>query len=313
MTIEMMPPVAGPRLPVPSPPKPGLAVPGLAVPGLSVPGLSVPGLSVPGLPGPRPPVTRLAGRYLLLNRRGHGAFGTVWAAEDERLRRNVVVKQVPWPEPGRSGRPRLGHAEAEALARVNHHGVPKVYDLITDELNQVDWIVMEALAGHDLDRTLGDAGPMPPAELTGLAAGLLDVLDAVHAAGLVHRDVKPANVHVCGESRFALTDFGLATGQDVASGYLVGSLPYLAPEILTRNAYHPATDLYALGATLFAAVLGHTPPSTMDDVVSGAPPLPGLRRDLRGHPLRALILGLVQPDPGDRADVETALGLLPRR
>jgi serine/threonine protein kinase len=206
----------------------------------------------------------VAGRYRLDSHLGSGGMGTVWRGWDEVLRRQVAVKEVTIA-------PGLPDAEAELLrerylrearatARLHHPAVVGVYDVIP-EPGRV-WIVMELVNARDLAAVLREDGPLEPTRVARIGLQLLDALDAAHAAGVLHRDVKPANVLIA-EGRTVLTDFGVAsvTGDSslTRTGQLVGSPAYLAPERLTGGSVGPASDLWSLGCTLYAATEGKPP------------------------------------------------------
>lgn len=238
-------------------------------------------------------------RYRLRSRFGRGSGGTVWRAWDEQLGRTVAVKEIP-RELARY--PGASLAEARLAARMNHRAVATLYDFI--EHDDVDWIIMEALTGRTLAATVHRHGTIGPDEGWYIAERVLDALRAVHAAGLVHGDVKPANVQLCDDGRVVLLDFGLAgpprrTGGS-ARHLIAGSLPYIAPEILQAGAYSPGSDLFALGMTLYVAVTGRRP---QVDLAAGRHlmPEPPPVRDAWG----AVLDGLLDPDPGTRLDAAT--------
>jgi eukaryotic-like serine/threonine-protein kinase len=173
------------------------------------------------------------------------------------------------------------------------------------------WIVMEALPGRTLDAALRDQGPRSVGEVTGLGLWLLEVLEATHRAGVVHRDVKPGNVQLCGGARVVLTDFGIAAtiqdGPGDGSGRISGSPAYMAPEQVQGDTVEPASDLFSLGATLYTAVEERSPfgrgcpVATLTAVVDDPP-----ARFLRAGPLGPVIEGLLAKDPGRRLDPDQA-------
>jgi eukaryotic-like serine/threonine-protein kinase len=263
-------------------------------------------------PSAEPLITRLtgpvvAGRYRLRRLLGRGGMGAVWLATDERLRRPVAIKQLTLAAVATHGerlaaRARL-RSEARLTARVDHPGTARVYDL-AEEAGE-PWIVMEALPGRTLEAVLRDQGPRSVGQVTGLGLGLLEVLEATHRAGVVHRDVKPSNVQLCGGERVVLTDFGIAAttqdGPGGLNGRVSGSPAYMAPEV------EPASDLFSLGATLYAAVEGRSPfgkgcPAATLTAVVDDPPTPFRR----AGPLGPVIEGLLAKDPGRRLDTEQA-------
>ena len=214
--------------------------------------------STPTVVGPGRLVT---GRYRLTTLLGRGGMGRVWLAEDELLRRRVALKQVVLPGHASEHVRASALAEARAAARLDHHNAVKVYDVIEDAGDH--WIVMELLSGRTMADALASDGPLPTAEVRRIALHLVDALRAVHRAGLVHSDVKPANIQLCDDGRVVLMDFGIAAAiddqQTLSSEALAGSPAYMSPERARGDAVGPASDLFSLGATLFAAVEGRSP------------------------------------------------------
>ncbi|MEY9877686.1 tRNA A-37 threonylcarbamoyl transferase component Bud32 [Streptacidiphilus sp. MAP12-33] len=207
----------------------------------------------------------LAGRYLLGARLGRGGMGTVWRATDQMLDREVAVKELS-----------VGHLaeedlqivqsrmkqEARAAARIKHPGVITIHDVV--EQDGKPWIVMELIVGRSLSELVEQDGVIDPREAARIGAQVLSALERAHLAGVIHRDVKPANVLLeRGTGRVVLTDFGIATfvGDSALTrtGDLVGSPDYLAPERVHGGRPGPESDLWALGATLYAAVEGQSP------------------------------------------------------
>ena len=170
---------------------------------------------------------------------------------------------------------------------------------------------MEALPGESLSMVLRDRGRLPVEEVRQIGLHLLSALEAVHAADLVHRDIKPGNVQVCGGGRVVITDFGLSSPGGVCGGLragaLAGSLSYLAPEALLDGAFRPPSDLYALGVTLYLAIEGAPPfdpaePLALMDSVLFERPGPATH----AGPLRTVLEGLLEKDPAKRLDVAGA-------
>jgi serine/threonine protein kinase len=255
----------------------------------------------------------VAGRYRLRRLLGRGGMGAVWLAMDERLRRPVAIKQPVLERTATDGehlaaRARL-RSEARLTARIEHPGTVRIYDL-AEEAGE-SWIVMEALPGRTLEAALRDQGPGSVGQVTGLGLWLLEVLEATHRAGVVHRDVKPSNVQLCGGERVVLTDFGIAAttqdGSGGGNGRVSGSPAYMAPEQVQGDTVEPASDLFSLGATLYTAVEGRSPfgkgcpVATLTAVVED-PPAPFLR----AGPLGPVIEGLLAKDPARRLGADQA-------
>ena len=199
----------------------------------------------------------LAERYELGDPLGHGR-STVYRATDTRLRRQVAIKRVELlagQEDAEAVRVRALR-EAQASARLNNPAAVGVYDVV-EETGAI-WLVMELVDGPSLAELVADSGPLPHARAARLGLQVLTALEAAHLAGVVHRDVKPANVLVVEGDRAKLTDFGVATIRDESrvtmTGLIVGSPSYMAPEQATGADITPATDLWALGALLYFAV-----------------------------------------------------------
>jgi eukaryotic-like serine/threonine-protein kinase len=249
---------------------------------------------------------RVADRYELETELGHGGMGVVWRATDTLLSRQVAVKEVDLPRgvdaaEREAMRARVSR-EARAAARLSHPGVVTVYDIATD--GGRDFIVMELVSAPTLDDLVRAGGPLSPERAARLGLGLLDTLEAAHRAGIVHRDLKPKNVMVRGDSTTKLADFGIASVQGdprlTATGLVVGSPAYMAPEQVEAEEVGPATDLWALGATLWFAVEGEPPFGggefqTLSAIVNGEP-----RRPQRLGPLGPVLGRLLAKDPAWR-------------
>ncbi|WP_406264537.1 serine/threonine protein kinase [Streptomyces sp. NBC_00191] len=275
---------------------------------------------------------RIAGRYRVIEQLGRGGMGIVWRAFDEVLGREVAVKELRTYTD--SSGPELAdltvrmQREARAAARVRHPGVIAVHDVAEHQGRPV--IVMEFIDGPSLDDVLSERGVIDAREAAAIGARVLEALGAAHRAGVLHRDVKPGNVLLegggtshaegYGGGRVVLTDFGIAAMDDpgdgstthlTRSGELVGSLDYLAPERAQGQAPGPASDIWALGATLYAAVEGSAPFrrtstwSTLNAIV--VDPLPEPRR---AAALAPVLRQLMHKDPAQRPDADTAARLL---
>ena len=211
------------------------------------------------------PGALVAGRYRLHAVAGRGGMGVVWLAGDELLRRHVAVKEVIWPpQLGQAERDQLGQRalrEARAAARLDHPSVIRVYDFVEDDGRP--WIIMPLIRYPSLTEVLREHGPMPPRRAARIGLQIADALQAAHAAGLVHRDVKPGNVLLGPQGQVVLTDFGMAIADGstalTTAGVLIGSPAYMAPERARGQPATPAADLWSLGAMLYAAVEGRPP------------------------------------------------------
>ncbi|MFK0173496.1 serine/threonine-protein kinase [Streptomyces sp. NPDC090306] len=247
----------------------------------------------------------VAERYVLTERLGSGGMGTVWRAWDHLLQRAVAVKELYVVAHGEEHRALMRRVltEARAIARVSHPHVIDIYDLV--EFDTRLWIVMELVRGGSLAERLQSDGPMPAADVARIGLEVLSALEAVHAAGALHRDVKPANVLLRSDGAAVLTDFGIAAladgGAHTATGGVVGSVDFMAPERLRGLTAGPPSDLFSLGGMLCALATG-TPPfarpevtAVMHAAVYEEPEIP-----LGAGALREVIEGLLCKDPTAR-------------
>ncbi|GAA4189568.1 serine/threonine-protein kinase [Microbispora amethystogenes] len=256
---------------------------------------------------------RVAGRYRLLEPIGRGGMGVVWRAHDDLLARTVAVKEVlyhPTSEEDRDTFNRRTIREARAAGRIDHPNVVVVHDVIEEDGRP--WIVMQLVQSLSLGQVLRDQGPLPPDRVAAIGLQVLDALCTAHAAGVLHRDVKPENVLLSGETRVVLTDFGIATMPEetglTMTGGITGTPAFLPPERLNGYLATPESDLWSLGATLYAAVEGRTPfdrnsaVATMAAVLHDDPAPP-----LRAGALTPVLEGLLRKDPAHRiSPAETA-------
>ncbi|HEY3464524.1 MAG TPA: serine/threonine-protein kinase [Amycolatopsis sp.] len=249
----------------------------------------------------------VAGRYRLRSVLGSGSMGTVWSAYDEFLHRQVAVKEMKVP-PGipASQADELRERtlrEARAIAVLSHPNVIILHDVARED--DQPFVVMELLPSRSLAHILRDHGPLTVEQAAAVGIAVASALEAAHAAGITHRDVKPGNVLVASDGRIKLTDFGIARNVSEATmtrtGIMLGSPAYIAPEVASGGAVIPAADLWGLGATLFAAVEGHPPYDadgdpleTVGKVVNGKVPKP------KSGPLADVITALMKKEPGDR-------------
>lgn len=261
-------------------------------------------------------VLTIAGRYRLLTLIGVGGMGKVWQARDEVLDRLVAVKEllppVGLPVADRRTAPLPTMREARAAARLEHPGVVRIYDVL--HVTGRIWIVMEYVESQSLQQRVTRDGPLPHREAAWIGLSVLQALQAAHTAGVVHHDVKPANVLLAVDGRIMLTDFGLATLDAVPAGDitrtapLLGSPHYVAPERLRDGDTSGVPgDLWSLGATLYTAVEGRPPfdRSSVAESLAAAlvddpdpPQHPG--------PLHPVIAALMARNPAARATAAQA-------
>ncbi|MEV4472719.1 serine/threonine-protein kinase [Nonomuraea sp. NPDC049504] len=248
----------------------------------------------------------LASRYRLIERLGQGGAGTVWRAIDEVLDRQVAVKQVRVPE-------RLSpqeHAEfidraiheARSAGRLRDPAIVLVHDVVIEGAQP--WIIMDLVTGRSLDKVIKQSGPLPPEYVAAIGLRVLSALEVAHAHGMLHQDVKPANILLDGDGSAMLTDFGIAApisgvGDRFGSA---GSPGYMAPERLNQQPSGPASDLWSLGASLYTAVEGRAPferglPAAIAAaVLLHEPPYPARA----GRHLGDLLMAMLAKDPAVR-------------
>ena len=260
----------------------------------------------------------IAGRYRLEAPIGRGAMGVVWRARDQLLDRDVAIKEVQiadtLSEEERATAFQRTLREAKTAARLNHPAVVTVYDVAEDEGRP--WIVMQLVHAQSLDQVLAASGPLSPRRAAEMARQLLSALSVAHAAGVMHRDVKPSNVLLGSDDRAVLTDFGIATFQDdpklTQTGMVMGSPGFTAPERIRGEDASPASDLWSLGATVYAAVEGHGPfdkrggaITTMSAIINEeAPEAP------TAGALGPVIAALLRREPADRPDASAAARMI---
>ncbi|MCT9112773.1 protein kinase [Streptomyces mirabilis] len=255
----------------------------------------------------------IAGRYSLLSPLGAGGMGTVWRAYDKVLHREVAIKEVRAPAglaaPDIDRMYTRLEREAWAAARVAHPNVVTVYDVAMEEGRP--WIVMELVRGQSLADLLKTEGRLSPQRAASIGLEVLAALHAAHETGVLHRDVKPANVLIAKNGRVVLTDFGIAMIEGdsalTMTGEVVGSPEFLSPERALGRRSGPASDLWSLGVLLYAAVEArspfrqNTPLSTLRAIVDAE--LPQVRR---AGALTPVIEGLLRKDPDERLTAEQA-------
>ncbi|WP_343947896.1 serine/threonine-protein kinase [Nonomuraea longicatena] len=262
---------------------------------------------------------RLIGRrYRLVSPVGRGGMGVVWHAHDVLLDRAVAVRELLLPfGPDHAGRQAAHHRvtqEARAAARLAHPGIVTVHDVVEEDGRP--WIVMELVRSWSLEQALRQSGPLPVLQAAEIGIRVLDALGHAHAAGILHRDVKPGNVLLTAD-RVLLTDFGIAAveGDDsvTQAGLVMGSPAYVPPERLSGQRLTPAADLWSFGATLYAAVEGRPPYEGPDAVavlgtVLAHEPAPARR----AGELLPVIEGLLRKEPTARLTLPQVAELLER-
>jgi len=244
----------------------------------------------------------LAGRYRLKRLIAKGGMAEVWEAVDDILGRPVAVKILhPHLAADESFRERF-RREAVAAARLAHPNVVATFDAGTD--GEITFIVMELVEGKTLRQILNEVGPLPPGRTVHIGAQVADALHYAHKSGVVHRDVKPANILMCADGRVKVADFGIAKAVEesepdrpspadalTSTGSIVGTAQYLSPEQVDGRAVDGRTDVYALGVVLYEMLCGRPPFSGDTDMavalkhVTAAPLAP---RQVRGGIPRAL-------------------------
>ncbi len=245
-------------------------------------------------------------------------MGVVWRARDQLLDRDVAIKEVQiadtLTEAERATAFQRTLREAKTAARLNHPAVVTVYDVAED--GGRPWIVMQLVNAQSLDQVLATSGPLSPRRAAEMARQLLSALSVAHAAGVMHRDVKPSNVLIGNNDQAVLTDFGIATFQDdpklTQTGMVMGSPGFTAPERIRGEDASPASDLWSLGATIYAAVEGHGPferrggaITTMSAIINeNAPEAP------TAGALGPVIAALLRREPADRPDAGAAARMI---
>ncbi|HEX6358340.1 protein kinase domain-containing protein [Actinophytocola sp.] len=260
----------------------------------------------------------VAERYRLVSLVGQGAMGVVWLARDERLDREVAVKQLLI-----AGSPDKALAtatseeatsramrEARIAARLRHHNAIAVHDVV--EHDGRPCLIMEYLRSSSLDQVMIARGGLPPIEVAAIGAQIAAALTEAHAAGIVHRDIKPENVLFNEDGTAKITDFGVSraafVGTVTTTGILAGTPAYLAPEVASGGPAGPSSDVFSLGATLYTAIEG-MPPFGIDDnpialllrVATGE-----MKPPERTGPLTDLVMWLLHRDPAQRPSMMTA-------
>ncbi|MFQ5927922.1 MAG: protein kinase, partial [Terriglobia bacterium] len=262
-------------------------------------------------------IGKTLGHYRIIEKIGAGGMGEVYRARDERLERDVALKVLPAGALADEAARKRFRKEALALSKLNHPNIETVYDFDTQD--GVDFLVMEHIAGETLDAKVKQ-GALGEKEVARLGAQLAEGLAAAHAAGVVHRDLKPGNLRVTPDGRLKILDFGLAkllrpavdpasaaTAESLTETQAVaGTLPYMAPEQLRGETVDARTDLWAAGAVLYEMAAGRRPfeaklaTALTDDILHKPPPSPGrLNPDLSSR-LEEITLRCLEKDPEHR-------------
>ncbi|MFD7654116.1 serine/threonine-protein kinase [Actinosynnema sp. NPDC059797] len=236
----------------------------------------------------------IAGRYRLERVLGRGSMGTVWAAHDEVLRRDVAVKEILLPPGAPDGEATLLRErtlrEARSAAALAHPNLVTLHDVA-----QVDgdpYVVMELVPSSSLAEVVRQRGPLTDQQGAVVADAVAAALEAAHRAGITHRDVKPGNVLVADDGRVKLTDFGIARNVAEATltsrGIMLGTPAFIAPEVAAGEPVSSAADQWSLGATLFAAMTGSRP-------YEGANVLQTINQVVHGEVPSASVCGALEP------------------
>lgn len=245
------------------------------------------------------------GRYELQSRIAIGGMGEVWQATDLVIGREVAIKILKDEYLGDPGFLERFRAEARHAALVNHEGIANVYDYGEEEGSA--YLVMELVPGEPLSAVIEREGTLSTDKVLDIVAQTAAALQAAHAAGLVHRDIKPGNMLITPEGRVKITDFGIARIADqvplTATGQVMGTVQYLSPEQASGHPASPATDIYSLGIVAYECLAGKRPFTgesqvaiAMSQINDAPPPLP----ETIAEPVRNLVYSCIAKKPADR-------------
>jgi serine/threonine-protein kinase len=245
------------------------------------------------------------GRYELLSRIAIGGMGEVWEATDHVIGRTVAIKILKDEYMGDPGFLERFRAEARHAALVNHEGIASVFDY--GEENGSAYLVMELVPGEALSTVLERDGALSADKTLDIVAQTASALQAAHAAGLVHRDIKPGNLLITPDGRVKITDFGIARIADqvplTATGQVMGTVQYLSPEQASGHSASPATDTYSLGIVAYESLAGKRPFTgesqvaiAMAQINEQPPPLP----PTVPIPVQNLVMAMIAKKPSDR-------------
>ena len=259
----------------------------------------------------------VAGRYRLQSKLGGGGMGAVWLATDRLLHRDVAIKQV-LTTAGLSEaeatevRNRIMH-EGRVAAKLSHEHAIAVYDVVLEAGEP--WLVMEYLPSRSIAKALALADTLSPIEVAQIGAQVADALASAHAAGIVHRDIKPGNILVADRGTEVgmakLSDFGISSAGeafDEPEGMITGTPSYLPPEVARGAKPEPASDVFSLGAMLYTAIEGRPPYGFDDDndVIVTRAAMAQITPPTRSGPLTAVLLHMMEPAPQRRPTMAEA-------
>ncbi len=253
----------------------------------------------------------IGGRYECVELIGRGGMGEVWRARDTLLQRDVAVKRLAYGD-GAGDDATIGRSmrEARLAARLNHPNAVGIHDVVVDD--GLPCLVMELVTGQSLKELVAERGPLDPVAAARIGRQVAAALGVAHRAGIIHRDVKPANVLIVAEDGTAkLTDFGIARDEGdsgmTSTGTFIGTPNFLAPEIALGGNHGPASDVWALGALLYSAVEGEPPfaaggnaLAVLNRIATTDAPTPP-----HGGPLTSLIMAAMRRDPASRPSAAT--------
>jgi eukaryotic-like serine/threonine-protein kinase len=251
----------------------------------------------------------IGGRYEVVRAVGRGGMGTVWLCRDTVLDREVAVKQIG-ALPGEPAAAARAMREARIAASLNHPNAVGVYDILDEDDSH--WLVMEYVENQTLAEAARQAGGLPPQRVATIGAAVAGALARAHERGIVHRDIKPGNILLSRGGVPKISDFGIARAhaddQLTQTGFMTGTPSYLAPELARGGNPTSASDVWALGATLYYAVEGQgayeaqaNPLATLQNIAAGH-----ARPMQKAGPLAGAIRAMMHPDPDRRWDMPTA-------
>ena len=256
----------------------------------------------------------IAGRYRIVRPVGRGGMGTVWLCTDETLHRQVAVKQIgslPGESPHDTAR---AMREARLAAALNHSNAVSVYDVV--EHGGSTWLVMEYMPSRTLSQVIASEGSLSPRRVAHIGAQVASALSSAHSLGIIHRDIKPGNILVAEDELAKISDFGIARGQlDMRltqTGMVTGTPAYFSPELARGEDATYASDVWALGVTLYTATEGAPPhqrqtnPLAMLSVIANEPP----PRPTHAGPLAPVLARMLDPDVSRRTTMAEALASL---